>query len=231
MRKIRIISLIFVAALTGSTANCQNKWKTSDYSKVTVNNFRKNKLFIETIDFENIDFARLNAAIFYVTNEVRKKKKLTILEYSPYLEKSSTIHSEDMVNYSFFSHFNPEVKEHKDPNERGKVAGITNPLIAENIIEGYGLEYVSGKSVYPRGPGKFSYTPDGPFIKVHTYLSFAEEVVDNWMNSKGHRKNILSTDNLQLGCGTAYFVNGEFNDMPAFMATQNFQQFKKVNSK
>jgi uncharacterized protein YkwD len=231
MWKNRIIVILTITLLVCYNTNGQNKWKLSDYSKLTINNFRENKLFQETIDFNNIDFARLNAAIFYVTNEVRDKKRLPVLEYSPYLEKSATIHSEDMVKYNFFNHINPKNKKHRDPNDRGTVAGITNPLIAENIIEGYGLVYIAGKSVYKRGPGKFSYTPEGPLIESHTYLSFADEVVDKWMHSKGHRANILSKNNLQLGCGTAFFINGKFNEMPTFMATQNFQQYKKIETK
>ncbi len=217
--------------LLNSNAYSQKNWKTSDYHKVTLDNFRENALFLETIDFNDIDFARLNAAIFYATNEVRAKKRLTVLEYSPYLEKAATMHSEDMIKYDFFSHINPKVKKRREPVDRGELVGITNPLMAENIIEGYGLVYISGKSVYKRGPGKFSYSQNGPIIETHTYLSFADEVVDNWMHSKGHKANILSKDNLQLGCGTAFFINKKFNDMPSFMATQNFQQYDKIIAK
>jgi hypothetical protein len=48
------------------------------------------------------------------------------------------------------------------------------------------------------------------------------------MNSPGHRKNILSKDALQLGCGAAFFLTTEFNDMPTFYIVQNFQCFEPV---
>jgi uncharacterized protein YkwD len=48
------------------------------------------------------------------------------------------------------------------------------------------------------------------------------------MNSPEHKKNILAPDALQLGCGTYFFQDPQFNDMPTFMATQNFQWYEKI---
>jgi uncharacterized protein YkwD len=48
------------------------------------------------------------------------------------------------------------------------------------------------------------------------------------MNSTDHRKNILAKEALQLGCGVAFFRDGGFNDMPTFMAVQNFQWYKPI---
>jgi uncharacterized protein YkwD len=48
------------------------------------------------------------------------------------------------------------------------------------------------------------------------------------MHSPEHKKNILSQDALELGCGTCFFTDAKFNDMPTFMATQNFQWYEKT---
>jgi hypothetical protein len=108
------------------------------------------------------------------------------------------------------------------------LCGITNPFLAENIIEGYGLQYKSNETAYLRGIGKFSVTPDGELLKPHTYLSFGESLMTGWMNSRDHRKNILAGEALQLGCGVAFYIDAEFNDMPAFLAVQNFQWYHRI---
>jgi uncharacterized protein YkwD len=201
------------------------------YSELTLRNFRKEPLFHEEIDFENIDYPRLHAAIFFVTNEERAKKKLSFLEYAPELEKTAIMHSRDMNRDTFFSHYNPVDKKKKTPNDRAAIAGILNPFLAENIATCHGLKYKSGTNVYIRGDGLFSYKMDGELIPSHTYLSLAEAVVDDWMNSKGHRKNILMDSALQLGCGSDFYRDRHFNNMPSFKVTQNFQLYVKIKSR
>jgi uncharacterized protein YkwD len=201
------------------------------YTEYTLKNFRKEKLFHERIDFDSIDFSRLHAAIFFVTNEERAKKRLPFLDYAPELEKAARMHSMDMHEKKFFSHYNPYNKKKKTPNDRAVLAGILNPYLAENIATNNGLEYKSGEKVYVRGEGQFSYKMDGEILKPHTYLSLAETVVKSWMNSRGHRKNILSDDALQLGCGTYFYLDSAYHNMPNFIITQNFQLYKKTISK
>ncbi len=94
---------------------------------------------------------------------------------------------------------NPKTASKHSPNDRAKLHNISNPFLAENIIEGYGLQYTSKKTVYLRGKGNFSYKPDGELLKPHTYLSLGEVLITGWMNSKDHRKNILSADALAAG--------------------------------
>jgi uncharacterized protein YkwD len=198
------------------------------YKELTVNTFRKDKRFNDTLDFLHIDRARLNAAIFFSTNEVRVKQKLTELEYSPELENAALLHAEDMVKQGFFSHTNTVNPDRETPNDRARLVGIVNPYIAENIAEDFGLRYQSGTNVYVMGKGEFSYKPGGDLILPHTYLSLAGSLVKRWMNSPEHKRNILSKDALQMGCAVFFFIDEEFNDMPTFMAVQNFQWYEKI---
>jgi uncharacterized protein YkwD len=198
------------------------------YNSLTVDNFREEKRFKDTIDFHQVDRERLNAVLYFITNEIRAKYNLPLLAHSQELENAAGMHSADMVLHDFFSHTNPFNSHRKTPGDRAILAGITNPYIAENIAADFGLQYKSESNVYILGKGMFSYTPDGPPIRPRTYLSLAESLLDRWMHSPEHKKNILAADALQLGCGTFYFVDRQFNDMPSFMATQNFQWFEKI---
>ena len=59
-------------------------------------------------------------------------------------------------------------------------------------------------TLYPLDePGQFSLTPYGPPIPPHTYASFARDLVESWMNSPSHRRNLLTSKARYLGCGCA----------------------------
>lgn len=220
---IRIFLILILACLKQFVSLAQDSF----YS-YTTENFRDQQLFYDTIDPEVPDLARLNAAIFYLTNEVRKIKKLSEVKYHPKLEEAAEIHSESMVKYDFFSHINKRSKKLRDPNTRARSVGATNPYLAENIIETFVLEYTAGDKVYPGEQGVFRYKPDGDPITARTYISLGEVMLKAWMNSPDHRANILSKKAVQLGCGTAFYVKNDFNGMPAVIATQNFQLYEPL---
>jgi uncharacterized protein YkwD len=196
------------------------------YYSYSLDSFKVEQVFNDTIDLKNIDLARLNATLFYLTNEIRRKHKLSVLKYEPLLERSASIHSENMVNQNFFDHINSKSKKFRAPEDRARFVGIKNPLIAENIIESFVLQYKAGNKVYTGGKGIFRNKPDGQPITAHTYLTLGETMLNDWMNSPPHRSNILSKNAIQLGCGTAFFLKKDFNDMPSVLATQNFQLYE-----
>jgi uncharacterized protein YkwD len=219
-RGIIIILFLIIWSIAG--------WSQDNYYSNTNKNFRNSKSFNDTIDIKDPDLARLNAVIFYLTNEIRIKHNLKELKYEPLLEKSATIHSGNMVKQDFFDHINTKSTTFRTPDDRARFVGISNPFLAENIIESFMLQYKAGKQVYTGGKGIFKNKPNGEPIKAHTYLTLGESLLKDWMNSPHHRSNILSKDALQLGCGTAFFLKKDFNDMPSVMATQNFQLFESV---
>lgn len=221
LKNIKYYTLVF-SLLSG------NVFSQSDYYSYTLKNFRRSEQFNQIIDLQNPDLARLHAVVFYLTNEQRKKRRLSELSYHPKLEASSVIHSESMVKYDFFSHINPNSKKLHDPNDRARFVGIENPYLAENIAESFVLKYTAGDEVYPGDKGIFSYKKNGDPIQTHSYLSLGESMIKSWMNSPPHRDNILSKKAVQLGCGTAFYLKKDFNEMPAVIATQNFQFYEPL---
>jgi uncharacterized protein YkwD len=207
-----------------------SNWQVSEYENNSYKSFRTYPGFSQVIDEKSVDYPLLNAAVFYVTNEVRVKQGRKPLEYSPELEKAAWLHSKDMVEMNFFSHKNTFITQKSTPNKRGFLAGIKNPKIAENIATGFGIVYTAGRPVYNRGSGRFSYTPTGKILPNHTYLSLAEALVRQWMKSPGHRRNILSKNGIQLGCGVYFYRDRRFNNMLKCKATQNFQWFFRTES-
>ena len=177
----------------------------------------------ESIDLKNIDISLLQKAIFIETNKIRKEHHLRQFLFSPYLEQIAQEHSNDMVTYGFFSHDSP-VPGKETLRDRLLDINIKNSFAAENIAKTFARQITPQKPVFPPSVngGYFSYTHKGAPIALHTYQSFAASVVNDWMNSPGHRVNILNPDFLYLGCGTALELS-EDPDTPAYiLSTQNF---------
>ena len=209
-----------------SFENCiksQFRWETFYYSNYDYKSFSKSKLANQKIDFRNIDYPLLHAAIFYETNRQRIEHRKATFKHSQAMEEAARQHSIDMVQLNFFSHDSP-MRGKKTLSERLAQVGINNAYKGENIATFYGLDYDSGKPVFapPQNGGFFSYVYKGEPLEPNTYLSAARTVVKNWMSSAGHRENILNENFKFLGVGVAFFEDRNFYKMPTFKATQNF---------
>jgi uncharacterized protein YkwD len=227
MKGFALINILLTICVS---ENAQQKSNDDYYTRLTVDHFRNDISFNQQIDFVHPDYARLNAAIFFVTNEQRLQYRLNLLAYSAQLEETASMHSKDMYDGNFFGHTNPGDRKKRTPNDRARIAGILNPYLAENIATAFGLEYEQDRDVVAKGPGKFSYPNKEELIPPRTYLSVADALLKSWMNSEGHRRNILSDKALQLGCGTYMFHDKNFNLMPTFIATQNFQEYEEIRT-
>lgn len=198
------------------------------YDEIDHTNFRDYETFHTIIETNKLNTELLNACIFFATNDIRVKKKLSVLEHHPLLEEAAMLHSNEMVELDFFDHTNRKIKAHSEPNDRAQSVGISTPYIAENIIEGFILEYEAGFEVVPYAPGVFINPTSRDTLQARTYLELTDSMLSLWMNSKGHRENILSKEALQLGCGGALYLMRDFNDMPVIRATQCFQWFQVI---
>jgi uncharacterized protein YkwD len=208
-------------------------WSIENYSQYNESNYEKYPAFNKRIDLKNIDYPLLNAAVFYETNAKRVQMKLPPLAYSPALEKISMEHSNDMVKANFYSHNSP-IKGRETPVKRMESIGVKNAYSAENINIGYGIIYKDNEPVYPPSENKsgyFSYTLNGPPIPNQTYSSLATIVVNSWMNSPGHRRNILNENLKYMGVGAAHYKDSKSHNMDKFKITQTFASIPGVVSK
>jgi uncharacterized protein YkwD len=118
---------------------------------------------------------KVEALIFEQTNEERQKKKLPALGHNEILVKVARDHSKDMLKRNYLSHFSPEGKSVVDRTSR-YVKQIRTSL-GENI-------HTIMSSEGLRDP-----------------KAIADQMMDDWMHSASHRKNILSKDYANLGVG------------------------------
>lgn len=176
----------------------------------------------KTIDFDKTDTDTLVTAIEMLTNQVREQQGVAPLETHRALRKAAQLYAKKMVKEGFLAHEDPNTPRLRSPQQRVVAAGGQNAITAENIADVPAFRVESGEPFYVIDAKHFviSRQPDGPPIEAHTYASFGAVVVEGWMNSAGHRRNLLAPDALEQGIGAQMYLQ---NGLPAFVVVQVFQ--------
>lgn len=129
--------------------------------------------------------AEIEQAIFQRVNQERAAAGLPALSYNTTMEHYARIKSKDMGDNGYFSH---EDLQGKLITEQMKADGVSYRAWGENIA------YIQG---------------------MNDNSALATKFMDNWMNSSGHRANILSTNFSSIGIGVYKIGN-------TYYATQEF---------
>jgi uncharacterized protein YkwD len=135
----------------------------------------------------------LEAKIFKLVNIERVKNGLKPLKASSELSSIALEHSADMAQRGYVSHITPEGLS---PSDRAKKSGF-NIIIKRKNSERIGVgENIAVHQAQIQENGVISYylEPAG---------ELAPKIVQGWMNSPGHRKNILNSDYTRVGTGVA----------------------------
>lgn len=153
------------------------------------------------IDFGNVDLDLLDAAVFHETNRRRMEYQLKPLQYLPRLRIAARTQAEHMKQEGRVSHDHAD-PELRTPADRVRRAGLRPAFVAENVASVFGQRYESGTPYHKRREGDrwiISTKPGGPPIPPHTYASFAAMLLDGWMESPGHKENIVHPRARSLG--------------------------------
>ena len=119
-------------------------------------------------------------------NLEREKQGLKTLGYDEKLASIAKSHSKDMASSGYFSHDTPEGL---DPTDRAGKAD-------------YVCRYQIGNLIYS-GIGENIHMVKGSSIALWSSESIAEMAVSDWMDSPGHRKNILTSNFSNEGIGVS----------------------------
>lgn len=143
-------------------------------------------------------------AILKYTNAERRKNGLRELSLDTGLIAVAREHSLDMANNKYFSHDN---SRGENPNARAlrHRYNIRKELGSGRQREGIGENIGQMATGNINGIGHVSAEAD----------SIAKAQVEAWMNSEGHRKNILDSSYAKLGVGVA-------KEGIKYISTQNF---------
>ncbi len=145
-------------------------------------------------------------SVLHYTNKERARFGLRPLKADRHLTRSASAHSRWMARTGKFSH---EGGGNSNPSDRARGAGYGEGA-GENIW------WVSSQSGRGRTwKSRFHWNGDWELGKA---------AVISWMNSPGHRANILKSDYRHLGVGVAKNKRG------AYYLTQNFGQNNVVSN-
>ena len=144
--------------------------------------------------------ARAEYFIHRYVNQERTSRGLSALSWDNRIGDVARQHSDDMADRDFYDHVNPDGQE---PADRLAAAGHCNAPSAENIMYSAWTDGFDWRRFY-----------DGPRV-------LADEFVASWMNSTGHRRNILEDyDGVQWDtAGVGLTIDTDANEI---YATQNF---------
>jgi uncharacterized protein YkwD len=157
--------------------------------------------FGQVVPLDDPDRALLAAAIFAQTNRARAASGLEALGRLPELDAAADEQVLHMALLLRTEHSNP-IPGEQTPADRVARTGFRASRVAENAI------------MLPARP------PAGSAQPPYTYSGLAAALVQNWMDSPGHRLNILDREITYLGCA-ARFAHGGRGE-PFVFATQVF---------
>jgi uncharacterized protein YkwD len=173
----------------------------------------------------------LSRLICHESNRVRLLNARSKLNNNSILDKGSSTHAVRMRDLDFIEHLNPYEPKLREPTDRVRRHGGKNPYVAENLAQ-LPIIDMPGKSfrvfVIDQKNYLYSGSAGGKPVPRHSYASFAREAVKSWMNSPGHRANLLNKENLEIGCGAAMVKKK--NKVPMINAVQLFQGYEPLRS-
>ncbi|MFC7133752.1 MULTISPECIES: CAP domain-containing protein [Salinibaculum] len=161
---------------------------------------------------ENVNETAVERAVHQRINQVRRERGLQQLRYDKQLHNIADGHSEDMADRGYFSHNAPDGSDFSDRYEAA----------------GYDCRVAISGSQYATGAENIAYTFADTDIRTNsgetvdyngneTRIGYG--LVRQWMNSPGHRENILRRYWKNEGIGIA--VANEDGHQKVY-ATQNF---------
>lgn len=193
---LRWLLILFCFAEPASAPTTQ-----PDYFSMSPDEFAQCEQANQVINFDRPDQTLISAGILHETNRWRENNGLKPLTHHPKVDEAVMIHVKDMIAKNYLAHEEKGTKT-PQPIDRVRAVGLAPILVAENIGTASGIQYKGGEPVFPlrqwRREG-LSYKENGPAIPPHTYRTFTEVVVKQWIDSPNHRANIMLPDAKYLG--------------------------------
>ncbi len=148
-----------------------------------------------------LDAASLARRTHAEVNRARAQENRSLLEWDDALVPLAKTHSEDMARRAFFAHQNPDGD---DANARAKALGlrcryevgdVTYTGFAENLFQSYRYSGYKRETTATGTRTTYDYLDED---------ALARQAVTEWMNSPGHRRNLLNAESRRHAIGVAF---------------------------
>lgn len=158
--------------------------------------------FGKTISTTRPDQAVFDRALLAWANYERCRKGLRELVANPGLRKAAGTHSAWMARTGRLSHTSTVAGQQKLKG-RLRSNGVSFRTGAENIAQWERFQFPTGQFRVLNAARCRYATQAGRAIPPHSYGSLAQAVVQGWMGSSGHRRNLLNRRITSAGGGLA----------------------------
>jgi len=152
---------------------------------------------------DELNYTKIHASIVNYTNQKRLENGVEVVVYSPMISKSATQHANTMANYDFIGHTSPD--------------GETARERYSNVCTYSGSGYTHGENA---GGAWYQKTFRAYGTSREVYLTDEDDIgrylVNAWMRSEGHRKNMLNPAWTKIGIGIKVRADGEIFAVQAF---------------
>lgn len=189
--KIVFLSLVFVFSATLGSAACNAALTGSQYDR--------------QVNAGRIDQALMNNAILHYTNQIRCRRGLRAFTTSQDVFGAASIHAKNMASTRTYAH-ELNIRRQRNLRERLQTQNASFRRAAENIAKTF-VYSLNGRGYIASGSCTFRYTANNQPIPIHTYRTLAQELVESWDNSPGHRENIRSRRFTRMGAGVGIDKN------------------------
>jgi uncharacterized protein YkwD len=144
----------------------------------------------------NLTMSGIAFRVHQAVNRAREQRCLGPLHLDPALSEIALGHSADMARRGYFAHADPEERQ---AGGRAREAGYRYRYLGENLFAG---------TLYSQTSVRVVGGQRDVFYRWYTPEDLADEVVRGWLESPGHRRNLLSAQYTHEGIGVAFGENG-----------------------
>lgn len=182
----------------------------------------------DAIDAARLDQSLLARAIFDETNRVRVQVGRKPFAREQKLDEAADTQANIGALFRPVSHTNP-FPLIATPEDRVRFAGLDPSRVSENIALISIYDVPKNTGVYAlKNDATLRDSRTGAPVRVHTYASFARAIVGEWMDSPGHRANIVDKRLRYLGC--AVRASKSRDDLDMIFAVQAFFTPRRKNA-
>lgn len=174
-----------------------------------------------TIDPRAIDQALFDAAVTAETNARRCRAGVGALDVESRLRRAATAHSDWMARTGQLTHVSTVSGQRTVP-ERIQSSNVRLSGGAENIGYVPRMDFPEPRFRIVDGARCEFRTNGGAAVAPHSYASLARKIVDEWMASASHRRNILNANMTRVSHAVAF--DGQSPHCGRYFVTQHFVQ-------
>lgn len=228
-RQLRVFRWVVLMLLTGTEVGFVPQ---HDYYKLNEAAFFSLPAVRERINLLRPDYYLLDAALFHATNEARRSQGLQPFQFHPALHQAARQHAENMIQLDFYGHVNPFNPMEGTADKRIWQQSRAFERVAENIAQYQTIDTPDLFYVRRHADGmQYEYLEMQTMqhCQPYSYAGYARYAVQTWMDSYGHRLNLLQPAYTHVACAAALSRNPYAEKRAPFgRLVQNFGSLNKA---